>query len=31
MRNFSFLTQITHFYYQKIQIEVPYNSTKSDF
>jgi hypothetical protein len=28
--NFSFLTHITQFKYQKIQIEVPYNSSKWD-
>jgi hypothetical protein len=31
-KDFSFLIQITHFYnYQKIQVEVPYNSTRSIF
>jgi hypothetical protein len=31
-KDFSFLIQITHFYnYQKIQVEVPYNSTVLDF
>jgi hypothetical protein len=29
--DFSFLAHITHFKYQKIQIEVPYNSSKSGF
>ncbi len=29
MNFFSYLTQVTHFYYQKIQIEVPYNSLPS--